>query len=527
MPSAVAADPYVRPGFICIRLTPPIHNKGIRRMTLPADCTVVIQSPVRSDQQREQVEAIYRDISAISSGYLEAALQFPVDSVVGKHMSIRHSREEFSTTHGLVGITWTVANGADHGELHLWAATDAILQSALEALPLLPAAAYEDETPGSPVEEMIRWPDAALPLVMETEELKEEMEGIMQRVASEVNIQVYNDCADDLKLLRLIGSAEDVRDVKMQMHMLFEETLKRLEMIQIRLTSRQLRALTVDDGKAIKNIQSSRCVLIVLSPVETDLTEPCEFYDLCPSPVDSVATPLRSDNSVALISQAETAVVVRIVQSALHELTGSKIVIVSKSDQRANYNEAFSMQEEAGTEDITFLIEVPSNLPSQQATMAWLARSIHKALMSAESSELASVSIVTSMGEAEGAHIYSVLAQSIADFVAGTHVSNLKQIDLSIQSSSVREETKYSDLHDDVAGDEDALQQAALDILRQKQGRDRTASSASSSPPGFPTLVKVTTPGEHIADDSLVIIVKGLHGAVELALTDIRALVGA
>lgn len=93
-------DPYFSPGFVSIRVTPPMHNKGIRRMTLPADTTVILQSPISCDAQRVQLEAACAAVARITSGYAEASVEISSTSEFAQLMATKHFREDFAATQG-------------------------------------------------------------------------------------------------------------------------------------------------------------------------------------------------------------------------------------------------------------------------------------------------------------------------------------------------------------------------------------------------------------------------------------------
>ena len=122
-------DVFTNTGFISIRLTPPMHSKGIRRMTLPADVTVVVQAPFNSDIQQRHFHEIVIQVNSISSGYREDAIEISSDCNLAKLMAVRHSREEYLTKlPGIVGINWVPQD--DVGVIKLWSASEDALKNA-------------------------------------------------------------------------------------------------------------------------------------------------------------------------------------------------------------------------------------------------------------------------------------------------------------------------------------------------------------------------------------------------------------
>ena len=74
--SAISAspDPLAIEGFVNIRVKPPLHTRGIRRMTLPADVTITICGPSFTESQRSLLQALEAFFGSLDSGFIAASV---------------------------------------------------------------------------------------------------------------------------------------------------------------------------------------------------------------------------------------------------------------------------------------------------------------------------------------------------------------------------------------------------------------------------------------------------------------------
>ena len=99
-------DPLVSVGFINIRIRPPLHSRGIRRMTFPAEITVTICSPVNTSSQLADYTTLCEHFASMDSHYITASVEMPLASKLAKEITIRSTRNEFVAKYGLVSLRW-------------------------------------------------------------------------------------------------------------------------------------------------------------------------------------------------------------------------------------------------------------------------------------------------------------------------------------------------------------------------------------------------------------------------------------
>lgn len=91
-------------GFINVRIKPPLHSKGIKRMQLPADVTVTLCGPYQSKVQLEALRDLERAFNGVPSDYVSAICELPATSPITRQLTVKVSREEFIKHHGLAGL---------------------------------------------------------------------------------------------------------------------------------------------------------------------------------------------------------------------------------------------------------------------------------------------------------------------------------------------------------------------------------------------------------------------------------------
>ena len=99
-------DPLVTVGFINIRIRPPLHSRGIRRMTFPAEITVTICSPVNTSSQLADYTTLCEHFVSMDSHYITASVEMPLASKLAKEIIVRATRNEFVEKYGLVSLRW-------------------------------------------------------------------------------------------------------------------------------------------------------------------------------------------------------------------------------------------------------------------------------------------------------------------------------------------------------------------------------------------------------------------------------------
>ena len=102
----IMPDPLTSVGFINIRIRPPLHSRGIRRMTFPAEITITVCSPVNTEAQLADYTALCEHFTSMDSHYITASVEIPLASPLAKEIIVRWTREEFITKYGLVSLRW-------------------------------------------------------------------------------------------------------------------------------------------------------------------------------------------------------------------------------------------------------------------------------------------------------------------------------------------------------------------------------------------------------------------------------------
>jgi hypothetical protein len=99
-------DPLLTVGFINIRIRPPLHSRGIRRMTFPAEITITVCSPVNTESQLADYKTLCEHFMAMDSHFITASVELPLANKFAKEIIVRATREEFITKYGLVSLRW-------------------------------------------------------------------------------------------------------------------------------------------------------------------------------------------------------------------------------------------------------------------------------------------------------------------------------------------------------------------------------------------------------------------------------------
>lgn len=99
-------DPLLTVGFINIRIRPPLHSRGIRRMTFPAEITITVCSPVNTEPQLADYKTLCEHFMAMDSHFITASVELPLANKLAKEIIVRATREEFISKYGLVSLRW-------------------------------------------------------------------------------------------------------------------------------------------------------------------------------------------------------------------------------------------------------------------------------------------------------------------------------------------------------------------------------------------------------------------------------------
>ena len=133
----VLLDPMINKGFVSIRIKPPMHNKGISFMKLPADSTVTVCGPHVSQEQREQFERALREWEELPSPYPCGTMELKSNNPYCKEVTVKSSREGYCRKMGLVGlkVNESVAKKTGvAGHVKMWAKDHTSLAKALRKL---------------------------------------------------------------------------------------------------------------------------------------------------------------------------------------------------------------------------------------------------------------------------------------------------------------------------------------------------------------------------------------------------------
>lgn len=113
--SSAAVDPLDQPGFVSIRIKPPLHTRGIKRMNFPSDVTVTICGPVRTEVQKALFKSVLTSYEAIDCGAFIGTIDIPSTSPLTRQLTQRTSREEFASFNNLLGLRYEEVNSRSTG----------------------------------------------------------------------------------------------------------------------------------------------------------------------------------------------------------------------------------------------------------------------------------------------------------------------------------------------------------------------------------------------------------------------------
>jgi hypothetical protein len=131
-----STDPLRRLGFVNIRIKPPLHSKGIKRMALPCDVTVTLCGPFWSKGQLDSLKDLEKAFNSLPSDFFSAVCELPAASPITRQLTVRSSREQFIKEFGLAGVRFDEGskNKGGHAAAKLWAPQNKQLAKVLDEI---------------------------------------------------------------------------------------------------------------------------------------------------------------------------------------------------------------------------------------------------------------------------------------------------------------------------------------------------------------------------------------------------------
>lgn len=129
-------DPLHYGGFVNIRMKPPMHCHGIRRMALPADVTVTICGSILAEGNQDLLKEVESMFNSVPSDYLYVSVNIPYTHPLKKQLTIKAMREEIIQKYGLVALKWEEGCRATGsvGTARVWALTQESLDALLDEI---------------------------------------------------------------------------------------------------------------------------------------------------------------------------------------------------------------------------------------------------------------------------------------------------------------------------------------------------------------------------------------------------------
>lgn len=306
----VAIDPLNTKGFINIRMKPPMHCQGIRRMILPTDVTVTICGSGLLSENEALIREIEQVFLSIKSDYIFSSVSIPYSHPMKRNLTIKSLREEIINRFGIVCLKWEEGCRATGsvGTAKIWASTqesmDAILneirsveeqmlaenQSALSAT----SSSTPDENKnsdkndenilsnqGSETKSVIYLPDLTLRYVLLGPPLSTQLAELLQNF-SQKGIRAkypYRDRTDPHAALLLEGETEAVTQATKEANNLVKHATRELKVVQVIVSEEQYKIITTNDLICVKYIQGQAGVHIKLDPTNVELDGAKSIYD--------------------------------------------------------------------------------------------------------------------------------------------------------------------------------------------------------------------------------------------------------
>ena len=422
-------DLFTNTGFISIRLTPPMHSKGIRRMTLPADVTVVVQAPFNSDIQQRHFHEIVIQVNTISSGYKEDAIEIPSNCTLAKQMAIRHSREEYLTKlPGIVGINWIPQD--DIGVIKLWSTREDALKNAKGII----AGASQDVSHDHNLESVdILWPDPNLAILFERGSGKEQLREFMDSLSPK--IQIAYPCHDESVAFKMEGPEVEISSAKMEARIFLENSLCEVSTASVLLDEGQYQCLVKDDQQIMKAIEYACGVRMILDST-ADSTKVTERYDLRHQRRDSTdESPPSDDLWVDIMNPTMNTVRIKIIHHTSY--TGSSVRITADADEAQTGKRAFDTVIDPVSADICFRIGIPSSAVSTKDKAEWLKWSLRQTFTTIEAYGIVEVAVFIEERDIDtlpAGLVYQTAAEMVVEIASSSRLHSLRHINLCVSN---------------------------------------------------------------------------------------------
>jgi hypothetical protein len=387
--SQFVVDPLHSSGFVNIRMKPPMHCHGIRKMSLPADVTVTICGSVLAQGNEDLLKEVELVFNSIPSDYLYVSVSIPYTHPLKKQLTIKTMREEMIYKYGLIALKWEEGCRATGsvGTAKIWtmsqASMDALLDQirsaemensklgggglgfcfspqsqfevafaqstmpphavasltgSLNGLGLSGCTNNSDDSlsPQTPeTRAVVNLPDLTLRYVLLGPPLNGEMAALLQKF-SDQGIRTkypYRDRTDPHAAVLFEGDTAVVSTAVNEANTLIQTAVKELNSVQVLVTDDQYRIILSSDLSCVKYIQGQAGVHMKLDPTQTEMEQAVSLFD-----VRSIRTEYntkismygydaqRSDN---LVDSA----LVGVVMSSMNNLQPNELIVMPKMKQ--------------------------------------------------------------------------------------------------------------------------------------------------------------------------------------------------
>lgn len=341
--NAAVIDPLQSKGFINIRIKPPMHNHGVRRMGLPADVTVTICGSVLCEENIQLMKELEDQFNSIPSDYIVAEVKIPYSHPMKRNLTIKALREELIAKYNLIALKWEEGSRATGsvGTAKIWAsaqdsmnallyeikAAEAELEKAgllgnvltnnnsLPSQDCVPGASSDDTTiPGGlsesnqttnlqlvelsnslakaslegdkngikEIKTVVYLPDLTLRYVLLAPPLNKQLNEMLTLLASQ-NIKVkypFRDRNDPHATLLLEGEQNIINVASSAINDLIAKSAKNLLSSYLVVSEDQYKILINNDLAGVKFIQGQAGVHVKLDPVHYEVNKSMSVFDM-------------------------------------------------------------------------------------------------------------------------------------------------------------------------------------------------------------------------------------------------------
>lgn len=118
-------DPLTTKGFVNIRIKPPMHAHGTRRIGLPADTTVTICGSILAEANIQLMQELEAQFNDIPSDYIVSEIKIPYAHPMKRNLTIKSLREELICKYNLIALKWEEGSRSTGsvGTAKIWAAS--------------------------------------------------------------------------------------------------------------------------------------------------------------------------------------------------------------------------------------------------------------------------------------------------------------------------------------------------------------------------------------------------------------------